>query len=806
MLGVRAFSFDGVSQDTRYAFRVIRKRPGFSALVIATLALGIGVNTTSVAVGYGLLVRPLPYDDPSRVVILNRTFIDGGDLGFSPFELQDWLPRLRTIETAAAYYRREVTVRAAGRSTVAAAAFVTDEFFDVLGTPVEFGRQPSPDRPQDVVVGRRWLNQFLPGTISESVGASVSVGDTPYTIGGIMPSDFAFPNDEIGIWLPSTVLIPGTRAENSGSSRMVARVKAGATLAQVREDADRIRREIEDSAKNRGAVPVPTIVSAELLGESVVGGLRPLLMATLGGALLVFLVACANAATLFIGRDVTRQRERAVRVALGATRSQLVRSVLVETSITAAIASFVGVALGAVMLQFFVSRASATVPGLHRVALGFPIALAIAILTAIASFGCALVPAWLAVRGEFTRFVPTATSRPSAWRIRSTLVVAQIGLSCVLLIGAGLLTRTVSVLLKEDHGFLPSGALEAKVVLSDTVLPKATARDRFVPELLERVRMMRGVQDAGFGASLPSRPPLLTVLTRMVTASQDETRFVSVVTATPGYLRALGARFVRGRDFDEAENRSGAAVVIVSESAARFYFQDDDPIGRTIARLPTIVGTGVNYQVVGVVSDIKYQSLDLPAPSALYVPWNVRPAGSGYLIVRASSGDAVPLAPTIRRAMQDLDPTVPVPELQTLDDVIAQSISSRRVRALPAVGFGVLSLAVTFVGVLATLLTHVAERRRDLAIRAAIGASPARLTWTVVKQGLALTTLGLAVGFALGVAAARSFSSLIYGISPYDELTFTGTAIVIGGGATLLTYVAARRARSIDPIVVLKHD
>jgi putative ABC transport system permease protein len=750
---VRAFSVEGIWQDARYTFRVMRKRPGFTALVIATLAVGIGVNTTSVAVAYGILVRPLPYTEPSRVVILNLLFVDGGDLGFSPAVLQDWLPRLRTIERAAGYYRREVTVRSAGRSVVVPAALVTDQFFDVLGTPAEFG-VPSHRAGPDVVVGRRWVNQIVPGEPSGSIGTPVSISDKPHAIGRVMPSDFAFPDDEIGLWLQSPALIPGTKSENSGYSKIVARLKPGVTIDQVRDDANRVRLELNPKSRE--------IVSIEVLGESVVGGLRRLLTVALAGALLVLLVACANVATLFIGRDVARQRELAARMALGATAPQLVRSVLVETSLTALMASIVGVGLGATLLQAFVNQAAASVSGLHRVSMGLPIALAIATLTILVSLICAAVPAWHAARADFNPFVRGMTSsRPYVWRLRRALVVAQIALSCVLLIGAGLLTRTVSALMHQDHGFQPSGALEAKFVLSDTVLFDGKGRETFVRDLLERVRAIPGVQHAGFGTNLPPRPPPITIAIRLVMDDRDETRFMKVGTATPGYLRALGARFVGGRDFEDAEAQTGSAVVILSESAARFYFPDEDPIGRTISRLPAIFRIAANPRVVGVVSDIKYEGLDSPAPSAVYIPWGLRPLGSGYLIVRASGGDPMRLGPDIRNAARSVDSTVPIPELQALQEVMAQSISNRRVRALPAVGFGVLALGVGIVGVLATLLTLVAERRRELAIRAALGASPARLTWTVVGQGLALTALGLTVGLGLGGAAARSLSFLV---------------------------------------------
>jgi len=469
---VRLLSVESIWQDTRYALRGMRKKPGFTGLAVVTLALGIGVNAASLAVAYGILVRPLPYVEPSRVIILNLLFADGGDLGFSPGALQEWLPRLRTVEAAAGYYRREVTVRSADRSTVVPAAVVTDQFFDVLGTPAEVGRARVRIDSPEVVVGRRVINEILGSNAPKFVGVLLSVSEKGHSIGGVLPSDFAFPDDEIGLWLPSAVLRPATKSEDSGYSKIVARLKPGVTLEQVRDDANRLRLALNPKSRE--------MVSVSVLGESAVGGMRRLLMTVLVGALLVLLVGCANVATLFIGRDVSRQRELAARMALGASRSQLVRSVLVETALIAVMASLVGLGLGAATLKIFVTQASSTISGLHRVAMELPIAIAIAGLTMIVTLLCGAVPAWHAVRTDFSPFLrATMGPRPRAWRVRGALVVAQIALSCVLLIGAGLLARTISVLMHEDHGFQPRRALEAKVVLSDRVLFDGTGRETF---------------------------------------------------------------------------------------------------------------------------------------------------------------------------------------------------------------------------------------------------------------------------------------------------------------------------------------
>jgi putative ABC transport system permease protein len=788
---------DAIWRDVRHALRAARKRPAFSALVIVTLALGIGVNTASFAVGYGIFVRPLPYSDPSRIVIVNLRFADGGDLGFSPGALQDWLARLRTVDVAAGYYTRDVTVRRAAESVVIPAAVVTDRFFDVMGTRAEAGRTSTRlDTPQ-IVVGRRALKQFSLRSPQESLDDVLSVSDTSYAIAGVVPSAFAFPSDDIGLWLPSRVLVSGTTSDTSGYSKIVARIKLGVTIAQVREDANRVRVELNPTSRDT--------VSVMVLRESLFGKMQTLLLVALAGALLVLLVACANVATLFIGRDVAGQREIAVRSALGAGTGQLVRALLIETLIIASAASLAGMALALAALKIFASYASGSIPGLHRVTMPLPVVLVICALTIVVTLLCSAVPAWHAARADRNPFLGASHANPNSWRVRGGLVIAQIACSFVLLIGAGLLVRTVSVLMHEEHGFQPDGALEAKAVLSDTVLFTGRRTELFVDGLLQRVRAMPGVLHAGFGTNLPPRPPPIVIALRLISDNRDETRFMKLGSATPGYLRALGARFLAGRDFDEGDGRSGAAVVILSESAARFCFPNEDPLGKTMPRLPRIIGSAGKPTVIGVVGDIKYEGLDSPAGSAVYVPWAARPLGSGYLIVR-TSGNPMRVASAVRQTARTLDPTVPIPELQSLYDAMAESIAYRRLREGPAVGFGLLALAVACIGLLATLLSLVAERRRDIAIRCALGASPGQLVSAILVPAAALTAAGLLLGLAVGIAAARSLSGLLYSVGPYDAMTFLGTTLLIGGGAMLATYIAARQARGVDPLMILRNE
>jgi putative ABC transport system permease protein len=645
------------------------------------------------------------------------------------------------------------------------------------------------------VIGQRSAPAMLGDDRSQSV---VIVSGAAHTVDGLMPSSFAFPSDETAVWLPSKVLSPATKAADSGYSRIVARLRPGVTVASFRDEADRIRRALDPKSTDA--------VSVTVLGASVVDATSRLLMASVAGTVLVLLVACANVATLLVGRDIARRREFATRLAVGAGRATLVRALLVDTFLLAAAASMLGIELGWAALTVFVRAAAATIPGLYRVQLGLPGVLGIAASTFVVTFLCGAAPAWQAARGDFGAFLrPAAAARPRAWRIRRALVVAQIACASILLIGAGLLARTVSVLSHEDHGFDAGHALEAKIVMSDAVLADSAEREPFVRGLLDRLRALPGVRAAGLGSNLPPRTPPVTMSVRLVADHVDETRFMNVGSATPGFLPALGARFVAGRDFEPADLTSGHPVVIVSESLARFYFQGRDPIGRAFVKLPAMFGMKAAPLVIGVVRDITYDGLDRPAGSSLYLPWTNRGFGSGYAIVR-TDGDPMAIAGDVRAAVRALDPAVPIAEVQTLRDVVAQSLAGRRMRALPAVGFALLAVTVALVGVFATLTTLATERRRDLGIRAALGASPARLVWSIASQGLLLTGIGIVIGVGVSSVVSRALASLLYHVSPYDAPTFAGAAVVVAGGAAIMTLAAAARTLRIDPIAVLRQE
>jgi predicted permease len=790
---------DQLRQDLRDAWRGLGRNPGFALAAVLTLALGIGANAAVFAVTYGVLFRPLPYADANRLVVINLYFSDGGDLGFSPSQVPEWLSRLRTTEDAAAYGTRPVTVKDGEYSTVVTTAFVTDRFFHVLGVTPTFGQTTVSDATIAVLSRRSFGDSTQAG--AQMLGRRLTISDRPYDVGAVMPSNFAFPTEETRIWVPAPPLTAQSKSEDTGYFRIVARLRQGVSLAEAQQDAARLVRE----TNLKGTYATVSSVGGQATAES-----RPVLRVALAAGALVLLVACANVATLFLGRAAGRRRETAARIALGAGPFQLARGVVVETLVLAAIASVVAVALAAVALRVYAARATGVLPAMEAAAamtIDTPVLVLVAAVTVLAALACGALPAWHAARSDVRPVLRAASVlTPTAWRVRGVLMVVQIALSVVLLIGAGLLTQSVTRLLADDPGFTPGRALAAKIVLSDRVLFDGGSREPFLRQVVDRVRALPGVQHAGIGSNLPPRTPPITIAIRFVNEKEgvNELRFMKAGAAMPGQLRALGVRFVRGRDFVESDATSDA--VILSESTARFFFRDgSDPIGKTISPLPRILRSTGRPVVVAVVSDVKYEGLDVPAGSGIYLPWNRRPIGTAYLVVRTVR-DPATLVGAVRQVIAGLDSSVPVPEIRTLEDVMAESISGRRLRLYPAVGFGLLALLVALMGLLATLSRAVAERQHELAIRSALGASPRDLVWMIMAKGLALTCLGMSIGLALAGAFGQSLSHLLFRTSPHDSTTFAAVALVVMVGSLMAMYAAARKAAGTDPLAALKCD
>ena len=779
---------ESIGHDVRYAARSLVRQPGATTLVVGILALGLGINTAVLAVSYGVLWRPLPYAGADRLVTVVQVYVeDGSETGIRPNNLDAWNRRLRTVRVAS-HETRERVVRGAGSTFVTEVATVAGDFFGVLGVPAERGVAPRFVNGDSRAVVSAALARSLEDESGQSaLGQTVTVGDSRYDIAAVMPAEFGFPSTDVDVWLAAPTAAP----TGSGPYRLVGRLRDGATHAQARDDATRVAREVG------GEMWAAAVRSVE---DELRGELRPVLWVSIAAALLVLVVACANAATLLIGRSVVRSREFAIRIALGSGLARLVRAALVEGLAIAAGGLILGLAAAWVGLRLFAAVAAGVMPRVDVVAIDRPVILVGLVLTLLVGMVCGGASAAGAVRGDGAalRWGPVATASRTTRRLRAGLVAGQIALSIVLLTGAGLLVQTVDRLLDEDSGFESRQALTARLMLGDTPFIDDDAQTAFVDTLLERVRGLPGVQAAGVGSLLPPDDAPISVLFVYTvedgSGSRNDTITLSFGAVTRGYFAALGTQLLEGRRFDAADNLAEAAPVMLSETAARFVYRGEDPVGRSIPYGVEALGIARGESpVIGVVNDMKYQGLAAPRAGSVFVPWQRVPTGVSHLVAR-TTGDPAALAPAIRDLIRTLNPQLPVPAVRTLADHVAGSIAERRLRVLPAAGFAALALTLAMVGLFGTLARAVAERRQELAIRAAVGASPGRLVRLVMGNSLVMSGAGLVMGTMMAAATGRSLAGLLYGISPYDPATLAAVAVGVSLAALAASVIPARRA------------
>ena len=774
--------------------RGLARQPGATALVVLTLALGIGLNTAAFAVAYGVLWRPLAYPDAGRLVTLTALYHENEAAGgFGPDRFREWAERLRVAELAG-YETRERGVRGAGPARIARVATVTERFFDVLGVPAAAGvAPPLPAGDPRAVVSTRLAASLNPAP-EAVVGLGVTIGDARYTVAGVVPSTFAFPTPAVDVWVPMPAAPPvGT------SFDVVGRLTAGATVEQARDDAARVVRDVHGDEWRAAVVPLESVL---------LDAVRPALTAALAAAMLVLLAACANAVTLLVGRSVARRRELAVRLALGVGLRRLYWATFAEGLVVAAAGLAAGSFLAWAAVRLFATSAAAVLPRAAEIRFDDPMLLAAAAASSlVAAVACGAASTVGMPRGQ--RLDPSRVAGPAATptarRLRATLVAAQVSTAVVLLSGAGLLARSVNALLAEDGGFDSSRVLVAKLMLGDSRFADDGASAGFVDRLLAEVRGLPGVDAAGLGSLLPPTDAPQTINLRFRSDTRDDTLSMSFGAVTPGFFEALGTPLHAGRRFDAADERAETPDVVVSASTARFLYPDADAVGRGPRFALERFGIARETTVQGVVADMKYAGLEAGPAASIYVPWRHRPMGLAHLVVR-TAGDPSGLLPAVRDLILSLDPGLPVPEVRTLDEHVADSIAGRRLQMVPAAVVGGLALLVAMVGVFGALTRAVTERRRELAVRAAIGASPARLVRLIMRGSLAVGAVGVAVGLAAAAGVGRGLSGLLYGVGPYDAATLAAVAGSVLAATSVASLLPARRAARVDPLIALKGD
>ena len=800
---------DTLLQDLRYALRTLAKSPAFTLIVVLTLALGSGANTAIFSVVNGVLLTPLPYKDPSRLVVVWESKGTSTHNVVNPANYKDWHDRatsfngLALLSWAGLTFTGDQAERVPGRA-------VTPDFFGVLGATPLLGRtfnaeESRPKAPRVMVLSEAlWRRRF--GADRAIVGRAVPVAGGTARVVGVMPASFRpMPLGHEQYWEPMP-LDWSNRARNGRYAMVVGRLRNGVTIERAQTEMSRIARQLESEAPDFdtgwGATVVP-------LMEQVVGGAQRTILVVLGAVSLVLLIACANVANLMLARASSRERELAIRAALGASRWRLVRQALVESVILALAGGAAGALLASWGVHLLVRAAPPEVPRIADIRLDFTV-LAVTGLVSMAAGVLFGLPAALSRSGAAIQGLHAATTRTTAGvpaaRLRGALVITQMSLAIVLLVGAGLLVRSLQRLIAVDPGFDPANISAVTITLPDATYPDSLRRVAFYERLLERVRAMPGVQSAGIISWLPMTPgnaaTSLTVVGRPEPApGQKPTAAIRIV--DPGYFDAMRIPLRRGRSLVPSDRLGSVPVAVISDAMARKLWPGEDPIGRHVK--VEWWHEKVSVEIVGVVGDSRHDGLDAEFEPTLFYPFAQESQGGMSLVLRSTLPPAK-LTRMVRAAVSEMDRGLPVADAVTMYHHITEMMADRRYPAFVLGLFAALALTLAAVGIYGVLSYTVGQRTREIGVRLALGARPADVLRTVLGDGLRLTFIGIALGATAAGLAAGALGKLLYDVRPLDPVTFASVTLVLVGVALLAMAAPARRAARVDPMVALRYE
>jgi putative ABC transport system permease protein len=811
----RALRMDALRQDVRYAIRAIAANRGFSFMVVLTLALGIGATTAVFSVAYGVLLRPLPYRDADALVRLFSRRADRG-LDFfsvSPADFGVWRSRNRVFSAMAAFERqRDATLTRRSEPQSVEVAAVTPEVFPLLGTGALRGRTLLPDDARDgapaaaVLSHGLWTARF--GSDTSLIGGDLTIDGRRHTVVGVMPPRFSIPASSAEIWTPLS-LASATTDRSNRYLRVVARLAPGATFERARTEMDAIAAALgQEHPESNGKWSVNMMSVPEMI---VGTQFRRAVLVLLGVVGFVLLIACANSANLQLARGAARRREIAVRTALGATRGRITAQLFTESALLALIAGVVGVGLARAGISLLRAVGTETVPRLADVRLDTPVLAFTAIVALGGGVLFGLLPALRAARadvGEVLKASGRGEGQGAAGKgTRAALVVAQISLSLVLLIGAGLLMRSFMRLQAVDIGFTPTNVAAIRLRLPEASYPDSERTAAFHAALLDRVRQLPGVAAAASVSSAPFAGPNTGndfVREDRPVVEREQAPDADYRVITPDYLRTLGIRLLRGRDVSALDRQGAPAAALISQSMARRYWPGEDPIGHRI-RFADVV-KGPVYTIVGVVGDVRYQSRETPdVRPMIYFPAAAHPQRSMTLLIRGSNKGAFS-ASTMRNVVASLDPALPAPVVRDMNEVIGNAMATSRFALVLFAVFAGTALMLAAVGVYGVMSYLVRRRTHEFGVRSALGASAGTLLRLVVAGALRLTLIGVAIGLAGAWMLTQSLGSLLFEVSATDPLTFVAIALMLTAIGVVASALPARRAARADPLVTLRGE
>jgi len=805
----------GFWQDLRQALRVMWKQPGFTLVAALTLALGIGANTAIFSVINALILSPLNITDAEQVVALWRTAKDKRNKGPASYlDLQEWNAQGSSFEAIAGYKPNGFTLLDQQAERVQGMR-VTANFLSLLKVTPMLGRDFQTDEEKRgakdvVIISHQFWQQRLGGDRS-AVGKDLTIDGKPFTIIGVLPSDLEFPLAKQSTELLTTVAREGGNLEERGAMVFltIGRLKQGVTLTKAQAELDNIAGNLEQQYpqywRNTTAYLVPA--GEEIVGPEVRRGLWVLL----GAVIFLLLIACTNVSNLLLVRASVRQRELALRVALGARTWRILRQWLTESLLLALLSASIGVLFATWGLKLIKFYGAGQLPRLDEVQIDVPVLIFTVVVSILTAVIFTLLPALKASRPDINEVLKagakSATSSSSLWR--DSLVVAEVALGLVLLIGAGLMMRSFASLTNVHPGFDPRNVLTARITLTGATYEDTEARRRYVSQTIEQLKALPGVESAAFVAPMPFSGAEIGGDFKIEGQDTEVGREPSanVRNVTSEYFQTIKIPLLKGRYFSEQDQRGGVGAAIINETFAKRYFENGDPIGKRIKDLGVNQDAGdpKQYEIVGVVGDVHHNSLIKSATPELYLPHQQNSWPWGNFLVRTAN-DPAALTRSFTDTIRSNDKTVPVTRVKPLTESISETISQPRFYALLFGLFGATGLLLTLTGIYSVISYTVSNHTREIGIRMALGAQGRDVLRLIVGKGLVLTLIGIGIGLLGALGITRVMQTLLFGVSATDWLTFTAVAMLLALVGLLATAIPARRATKVDPLVALRYE
>jgi putative ABC transport system permease protein len=804
-------------QDVKFGLRTLKRTPTFTIMAVLTLAIGIGANSTIFSVMLAVLLRPLPYPNPERIVAIIQVNEDKAPLFASFTKFTHVEEQSKTLSEIAAYFPLTMSLAAKNEAEPVSAARASRDLFAILGTTPALGRSFSMEEDQpggaDVVVisDGFWHSHF--GADPQLLGKAVTLDGRSMTVIGILPPAFKFPIlfPEPDVWLPRVFETTFVKPElvHSGASylALIARLRQGENLTRVQAELDTINARYKQEFANFADASRFSLI-VQPIDEALVGTLRPSLLLLQAAVGFVLLIACANVANMLLVRATTRQKEIAIRRALGATRVQLVRHLLTESAVLSLGGGILGLALAAALLPIVRSIGPGTVPRLEQANLNVPVLLFSLGLCAVAAFVCGLVPALQVSRGNLRETLDEGGRGSSDGarrdRLRAILVVAEVAVALILMTGAGLLTKSFVRTLEVDPGFESRNVMTFPITLPASRYSQPVQQSEFFRKLVEVIKNLPSVQAAAVTTYLPLAGSTRSVFfcpEGLACQGLGKDPVIAVRQVTPDYFRAMRTRLLQGRVFSDQDTATSQQVVIVNQAVANHYWPNQNALGKHLAnsrdKIPRVV--------VGVAANVKYNNLTSPISEEMYLPLPQNPGATATLIVRSQS-DSQPLVAAVRQAVGQIDSSLAISGIQSLDETISSSVAQPRILMQFVGVFAALGLFLSTIGIYAVMGYAVSRRRQEIGIRMALGARRVDILSLVLRHGMGLTLIGVACGGLASFGLTRLLAGLLFDIRATDPIAFGGAAFLLAATALLACYLPARKASRLDPMFVLRND